>query len=76
MNNDEAVKRFSNEIRAYAHIVFRGMPGFAAAVGVSESTIRKRVADPREFSVNELRRVRESLGIDKKIILEFLEAMI
>ena len=71
-----AKNQFSNYLRGEAHIVFRGMPKFGAAVGMSESTIRKRVADPRDFSVNELRRVRKSLGVGKDEILKFVEAVI
>lgn len=71
-----ARKNFSNYLRGEAHIVYRGMPKFGAAVGMSESTIRKRVADPRDFSVNELRLVRKSLGVTKDEILAFVEAVI
>lgn len=71
-----AKNQFSNYLRGEAHIVYRGMPGFADAVGLSQSTIRRRVSDPREFSVNELRRVRKSLGVDKAEIMKFLEAVI
>lgn len=71
-----ARKDFSNYLRGEAHIVYRGMPGFGASVGMSQSTIRKRVADPCDFSVSELRRVRKSLGISKTEILKFVEAML
>ena len=67
-----ARKKFSNNLRGNAHIVYRGMPGFGAAVGMSESTIRKRVADPMTFSVSELHDVRKALGVGKQEILDFL----
>lgn len=71
-----AKNQFSNFLRGEAHIIYRGMPKFGASVGLSESTIRKRVADPCDFSVNELRQVRRSLGIDKAEILKFIEKVI
>lgn len=71
-----ARKNFSDQLRAGAYVTYRGMPGLAAAVGVSESTIRKRISDPRGFDVNELKRVRKALGMSKDDVLAFLSEVI
>lgn len=67
---------FANDIRKEAHITFRGMPGLGDAMGMSESTIRKRVKNPCTFSIDELRNLCEVLNLDRDRTMAFIEVAI
>ena len=69
-------KAFSDKLRACAYVTYRGMPGFGSAVRLSESTIRKRVADPRTFDLMELRRVRKALGLSIDDVVDFVREVV
>ena len=68
--------RFTGWLVGMAKVLFDGVGGLASKTGFSDKTLYRRLKEPDNLTIGELRRIRKALGVENSEFLDMLGKMI